>query len=1383
MLNIKDNPWLGLSSYENQDSYRFYGRDNDITELENAISDNLFTIIYGITGAGKTSLINAGLSPRLADKNYLPIRLRLDHSSTIGYNTQIILALQTAITVIHGEIERCNALQDDEIVENESLWNFLFTSKFWSKTNHQLIPVLFIDQFEEIFTKNEDADKIVEFFETINSLQYNKPPKNTLAIIEEKQEGYIYYNDKANFRLVLSLREDFLARLEDYSYNIPALRKNRKGIKRMNGYQALDVILKPLPDIITREVALLILEKVTGTIVEDKEKCLNRLSVDTSILSLFCSELYQKAANRNVEIITKELVEEFGNNIITSFYDETMKTVSAKSVEYLETHLLTHSGFRNSMAKEDLLQNGIKETELEYLASKRLVRIETFDNVERVEFTHDVLCGVANQHRELRLSKKGNKIDNILNLTFIIETCLATLCLIIVFIGQYKFSNGYSFHISLFGQFLPMLILCTLIYIIHKSHKIKGNYRKKIQNLLICILLIGSYTFFNDVFSRHGLSILNIENNRYIIEIGILIGTLGIFFKEKEKSLVVKQFMKYSTYILILLLLIYEYKIILLTFFFYVIYILLPSCFSKDKRLSFFLIPISFIFPLLMVFLLVDGMYGFESDLLGVILFIFIVLIFCKGIWNVYTFNERTDISIKALPFYGFQNIISSPWKRNLILTQFIILAVVISFIIGWGLSDYYTLIATPLLSVFCFILGHFIVNNLVWRRKEGEKTLIIPYFKLLYTTILSMIMVVAILAAQYLHYHTYIQLTIWVISIVLFILFLKQYTYKRKGTLIISLLWIFSYFAIPILGMGYNPFVLSEYTRVYGGRICYRPITRFITIKDAEGNIGLRDRDNLIIPVENKYIELAKFKCAYYGEGLPFIYNIEKEDLHVYDYIDYLNSENLADIEFMVITNENKKHLWKCSEHLEDNNVCSILLKGEYKKCIENATGRFWNTDYLVKYLTYVNISPSCERDNILKKVFFYALYEKVNALPDTIKKKIEFSNFGEIRKCVQNIPSSTFAKCIDGTYGFYQYYYDNKIPISIVDTLYSKCAKDTLDQTDARTKAKWYIESKAYNKAIQYAKISIKENNSIHNYAHIILARASYLNGNYEIANNLIYVSGDETCYLNPPYYFVRGGYALSENELYNAIDTIKGDNPYVQQIIIGDAIYSLIQKDIYRGILKDTISTEFNILMNSLKKYSRRTPYDFVEKRLIGGRMYYLSKTYDKRGRVLKYIMDKEKQITPRFGRFDGDIIWGYSPKRFEDDIFMNVICEDGKRRYIKYSASKDSVYLLPNSYDHIWRFSEGYAVVMINEKMGIIDEEGQYILKPQFQANIKMPAIYSRTDEMNDKNWMNWEDNIISSDNPYFKFTNGTCPMFNQNTCKYGRINIKGEWVQQ
>ena len=65
MNNFHNNPWLGLSSYKYEDSSRFYGRDEELQTLTDIIRQNIFTTLYGVSGAGKTSLINAGLSPIL----------------------------------------------------------------------------------------------------------------------------------------------------------------------------------------------------------------------------------------------------------------------------------------------------------------------------------------------------------------------------------------------------------------------------------------------------------------------------------------------------------------------------------------------------------------------------------------------------------------------------------------------------------------------------------------------------------------------------------------------------------------------------------------------------------------------------------------------------------------------------------------------------------------------------------------------------------------------------------------------------------------------------------------------------------------------------------------------------------------------------------------------------------------------------------------------------------------------------------------------------------------------------------------------------------------------------------------------------------------------
>ena len=469
MLELKRNPWLGLSSYQVEDAALFFGRGKEVEFLDAAIRKNYSTIIYGKSGMGKTSLINAGLIPSLRREGFLSLSIKLVHDGAVGYARQITEAVMRGLAEAGAEVENRAAVR--EVSERSGLWAFFHLNDFWSADNHRLIPVVFIDQFEEIFTMTADKSAAAEFFSMLGELFQPLPPDEVNEMME-KSGRRIDFSETANFRLVLAMREDFLARLEDYSYDIPLLRRNRVGLSAMNGLQSLEVMMSPVPGLVDREAALGILRKITRSgQLRDDDGQLRSLSVETFLLSLFCSQLYRKAAELGRDRISQDLIERFGDNIINDYYAESVSGISKKSLRYLEEHLLTASGYRNMLAYEDVVPRFVSAAEIASLEKCRLIRIEVVNRTERIEFTHDVLCSVATDRKISRRMKKDSWSRAGSVLCNVVDILSVVLLFVLLFVASGDFWLGGSSSVmrtlaarlSLSGTLLSLLPWLSLL--------------------------------------------------------------------------------------------------------------------------------------------------------------------------------------------------------------------------------------------------------------------------------------------------------------------------------------------------------------------------------------------------------------------------------------------------------------------------------------------------------------------------------------------------------------------------------------------------------------------------------------------------------------------------------------------------------------------------------------------------------------------------------------------------------------------------------------------------------------------------------------------------------------------------------------------------------
>lgn len=440
------NPWLGLKTYE--EGQVIYGRTEEINTLSQNILFNIQTVIYGKSGIGKSSILNAGVFPILRRSNFFPVRIRLVHNDkTNSYNKQIrkclidslfhlrkeYIGLDGALKVreTKGRYEKLSARHDFK--HEESLWEFFHRHIFYDEKGMQIQPVLVFDQFEEIFTLEKSQERIIAFFNELADLINNVSPdylceNNSIEAAQNKEDAHIQSQDAlsdndelfddeynssitkyltySNFHIVLSIREDFLSYLERNISNIPLLKHNRYCLQPLSEDQAATIIMDPRPGLISKEVAKQIICKVTGVKTTDFEIDDNpEIEVDSAILSLFLSELYDKKQPED-KSISKELVEEFGDNIIHEFYERTIQKVSSLCAEYLEKRLVTDDGRRDSIFEVRALNKGITCKELQILKEQRLIREFPWNNEMRIEYMHDILCPIVKQRREERYKSR-----------------------------------------------------------------------------------------------------------------------------------------------------------------------------------------------------------------------------------------------------------------------------------------------------------------------------------------------------------------------------------------------------------------------------------------------------------------------------------------------------------------------------------------------------------------------------------------------------------------------------------------------------------------------------------------------------------------------------------------------------------------------------------------------------------------------------------------------------------------------------------------------------------------------------------------------------------------------------------------------------------------
>lgn len=149
-------PYRGLQPFEEKHADYYFGRETLLQDLLQTLQEKTICALVGASGSGKTSLLRAGLIPRLAAGDDIP---GSEHWLVryVQLGAQPLKNLATAFTIAHQEITVANELlQAEQLLRHEpnglvnlvtaALMQQPTATKFW----------LVIDQFEALLTPTTD---------------------------------------------------------------------------------------------------------------------------------------------------------------------------------------------------------------------------------------------------------------------------------------------------------------------------------------------------------------------------------------------------------------------------------------------------------------------------------------------------------------------------------------------------------------------------------------------------------------------------------------------------------------------------------------------------------------------------------------------------------------------------------------------------------------------------------------------------------------------------------------------------------------------------------------------------------------------------------------------------------------------------------------------------------------------------------------------------------------------------------------------------------------------------------------------------------------------------------------------------------------------------
>lgn len=486
---MKSNPWKGLVSYEETDleKYQFCGRTKSIGKYYSLITNNLISTLYGRTGCGKTSMLQAGIFPLLRHESYFPVMCRLSlRNEKETFADYLINRIEQEIKSL-GFSQTQSKIQVNQVeeVEKYKLWKYFYGNVFYGTEGNVIFPVIVLDQFEEVLINAKEES--LRFLEQISFLV-----GDDLLLPDDCY---------SNFRVTISLREDFLYLLEDTidEGKLQGLRDNRMRLTPLTFDEADEVISLGNDFILESDR-----EKIVKSICSLAGN--RRGNISTNMLSLICSQMYQLYVEKQGSSkLTHNDLKKLSEDPLRNFYKKSIKGLKDSTVSFIENKLVLN-GFRRPVTIHEFESNvPIADRNKLTIGETKLLQFITANDNECVELIHDTLSRtVFRVSKEKRKKSKAQLYGIFLEILYCIFTAIAIVFdvninnfspLISIF-GVGLLSINWLYSIATLGSKTFSRIHLFLLWIINNLVFFVALGADLLENVSIPIYLLAVYQFF-----------------------------------------------------------------------------------------------------------------------------------------------------------------------------------------------------------------------------------------------------------------------------------------------------------------------------------------------------------------------------------------------------------------------------------------------------------------------------------------------------------------------------------------------------------------------------------------------------------------------------------------------------------------------------------------------------------------------------------------------------------------------------------------------------------------------------------------------------------------------------------------------------------------------